>query len=83
MFGGIAFMLHGNMALAASKKGLLVRVGSEGLSAALARPGARPMEMNGRTMKGYVIVDADIDDAALRAWLKTAFAFVKTLPRKP
>lgn len=84
MFGGIAFMLNGNMAVAASNRGLLVRVGSDGLSDALSRPGARVMEMGGRTMKGYVFVDpAVVDGEALEQWLRTALAFVRTLPRKP
>ena len=84
MFGGTGFMLNGNLVAAASKRGLLVRVGKDGQRDALARPGARPMEMRGRTMEGYVYVDpAVLDDRALRAWLRLAFAFVQSLPSKP
>lgn len=84
MFGGIGFMLNGNLMAAASKRGLLLRVGKDGQRDALARPGARPMEMRGRTMKGYIYVDPTaLDDRALRAWLKLARAFVQTLPSKP
>jgi TfoX/Sxy family transcriptional regulator of competence genes len=51
MFGGLGFMLNGNMVAAASDRGLLVRVGEQHQATALARPGAEPMVMNGRTMK--------------------------------
>jgi TfoX/Sxy family transcriptional regulator of competence genes len=84
MFGGIGFMLDGNLVAAASRRGLLLRVGKDRQGDALARPGARPMEMRGRTMEGYVYVDpAVLDDRALRAWLRLALAFVQTLPPKP
>jgi TfoX/Sxy family transcriptional regulator of competence genes len=83
MFGGMGFMLNGNMVAAASKRGLLVRVGKERYRDALARPGARPMEMRGRAMEGYVYVDpAGISDGAVKAWLQLAVAFVETLPAK-
>ncbi len=48
MFGGIGFMLNGNLIAGASKRGLLLRVGKDRLREALALPGARPMEMKGR-----------------------------------
>ena len=54
MFGGIGFMLNDNLVAAASKRGLLVRVGRERQGDALARAGARPMVMRGRTMEGYI-----------------------------
>jgi TfoX/Sxy family transcriptional regulator of competence genes len=83
MFGGIGFMLNGNMVAAASKRGLLVRVGKERQPDALARPGARPMEMNGRTMEGYVYVDPPmLTGDAMHEWLRLALAFVQTLPPK-
>jgi TfoX/Sxy family transcriptional regulator of competence genes len=84
MFGGIGFLLNGNMIAASSKRGLLIRVGKERHHDALARPGARVMEMRGRPMEGYIFVDpAGLDDKALRDWLKLALAFVRTLPPKP
>jgi TfoX/Sxy family transcriptional regulator of competence genes len=84
MFGGLCFMLNGNMVAGTSKRGLLVRVGKEQQSAPLMRPNTKPMEMSGRTMEGYVFVDpAPRDDAALRDWLGLAVGFVKTLPPKP
>jgi TfoX/Sxy family transcriptional regulator of competence genes len=57
MFGGIGFMLNGNMVAGASKRGLLLRVGKDRQGDALAQPGARPMVMRGRTMEGYIYVD--------------------------
>lgn len=83
MFGGTAFMLNGNMMAAASKRGLLVRVGKDQQPDALSRPGARPMEMRGRVMEGYVYVDPPtLTDGAMREWLRLALAFVETLPPK-
>ena len=84
MFGGLCFMLNGNMVVGTSKRGLLVRVGKDRHADALARPGAKPMEMAGRPMEGYVFVDpAPPDERALRDWLELAVTFVKTLPAKP
>jgi len=83
MFGGLCFMLNGNMVAGTSKRGLLVRVGKGQQPSALARPGAKPMEMTGRPMQGYVFVDPPPpDEQALRDWLDLAVAFVKTLPPK-
>jgi TfoX/Sxy family transcriptional regulator of competence genes len=83
MFGGIAFMLSGNMVAAVSSRGLLLRVGKDRAAEALARPGARPMEMRGRRMQGYVRVDPQaLTDGALAAWLAEASAFVRNLPPK-
>jgi TfoX/Sxy family transcriptional regulator of competence genes len=83
MFGGLCFMLNGNMVAGTSKRGLLVRVGKEQQSDALSRPGAKRMEMTGRPMEGYVFVDPPpADDRSLQDWLALAVAFVKTLPPK-
>jgi TfoX/Sxy family transcriptional regulator of competence genes len=83
MFGGLCFMLNGNMVAGASERGLLVRVGKDQQSQALARPGAKPMEMTGRRMEGYVFVDPPPrDERALRDWLGLAVTFVNTLPPK-
>src|SRR5262245_22096555 len=83
MFGGIGFMLNGNMVAAVSPRGLLLRVGKEAEAEALARPGSRPMEMRSRKMPGYVYVDpADLTDDDIAPWLKLAERFIKTLPPK-
>ena len=57
MFGGVGFLVNGNLVAAASKRGLLLRVGRERQDEALAQPGTRPMEMRGRRMEGYVYAD--------------------------
>jgi len=84
MFGGICFMLNGNMAIAASPNGLLVRVGKEGNAAALQRPGTRPMIQRDRPMAGYLYVDetGTRTSRQLAAWVETAMAHAATLPAK-
>ena len=86
--GGICFLLSGNMiggvgGPKSMEHGYLFRVGKENEAEALARPGARPLEMGGRRMGGMVIVEAeDCDDAAFRAWVSLALGFVSGLPEK-
>lgn len=84
MFGGTCFMINGNMLIGTSKRGLLVRVGKAAHAAAAARPHARPMEMGGRSMEGYVHVapEGAASDADLAGWLDRALVFVETLPPK-
>jgi TfoX/Sxy family transcriptional regulator of competence genes len=82
MFGGVGFMLNGNLLVGASKRGLLLRVGKVRQSQALAEPGTRPMKMRGRVMEGYVYVDPPVPPGAVREWVKMARAFVGTLPPK-
>ena len=83
MFGGVGFMLDGNMLVAASKRGLLARVGKDAEAEALSRPGARIMEMRGRVMRGYVFVEPEVlTDAHIADWLGLARSFVATLPPK-
>lgn len=83
MFGGIGFMLNGNLVAGASKRGLLVRVGKDRQPDALSRSGARPMVMRGRTMEGYIYVDPPaLNNRAVQAWMKLAVGFVQTLPPK-
>ncbi|HVU01140.1 MAG TPA: TfoX/Sxy family protein [Polyangiaceae bacterium] len=83
MFGGIGFMLRGNMAVAVSDRGLLVRVGKDGDAEALERPGASPMVMRGRTMSGYVrVAGIPLDARTVKGWVDRARAHVETLPAK-
>ena len=83
MFGGIGFMLNGNLLVGASSRGLLARVGKDAEHEALTRPGASPMIMRGRCMAGYVRVDAaGLDERAVAAWVHLARHFVQTLPKK-
>jgi TfoX/Sxy family transcriptional regulator of competence genes len=83
MFGGIGFMLNGNMVAAASKRGLLARVGKDQEHSALQLPGTGVMDMRGRTMHGYIRLGPEaLSDGAVQALLRLALAFGKTLPPK-
>ena len=84
MFGGVALMIGGKMSFGTSRDELHVRVGPDQYAAALAKPGAREMDLTGRVMKGWVTVDgpADLDDEALAEWAKMTADFVTTLPAK-
>ena len=85
MFGGIAFMAHGNMLVGPMKDGsLLVRCGKAAYQQTLTLPGAAPMEFTGRAMSGFVVVagDAIEDDKSLAQWIDIARTFVRTLPPK-
>ena len=59
MFGGLAFMLHGNMCCGVAKDNLMVRVGADGYEDALDRPHARVMDFTGRPMTGFVYVSQE------------------------
>ena len=84
MFGGIAYMLGGNMFCGIVKDQLMVRVGPERYDDALARPHARPMDFTGRPMKGMVYVEQEgcRSDEALQRWVEQGLAFAATLPPK-
>jgi hypothetical protein len=85
MFGGLAFLIGGHMAVAASGQGgLLVRVDPTDGDKLIARTGARPMEMRGRPMSGWLRMDCD--DVRLRRqlakWVVTGTTYAKSLPPK-
>ena len=84
MFGGIAFMLHGNMAVGISGDELMVRVGPEAYDEALAQPHARVFDMTGRVMRGWVVVEAEgiADDVALGEWVRHGADYARSLPPK-
>jgi TfoX/Sxy family transcriptional regulator of competence genes len=85
MFGGLGFMLNGNMVIGTTAKGaLLVRVDPARQAEALGRPGAYEMHMGPRTMTGFVAVDPKAlpDAAAIKDWIAYATKYVKTLPAK-
>jgi TfoX/Sxy family transcriptional regulator of competence genes len=85
MFGGLAFLLHGNMSVSASRNGgLLARIDPADTDAALARPHVTLMEMGGRTMDGWITVAPEglKTKRQLAAWVKRSVAFAKTLPPK-
>jgi TfoX/Sxy family transcriptional regulator of competence genes len=85
MFGGLGFMVDGNLAVAVSHRGgLLVRTDPADAEEVLALPGTEAMEMRGREMPGWVFVAADAleTEGALDAWIARALSFVATLPPK-
>ncbi len=84
MFGGLAFMLGGNMCCGVLSDRLVVRLGEEGSSAVLGKPGVRPMDFTGKPMKTMVYVDAQAveNEDALGWWVDRAVDFVSTLPMK-
>jgi TfoX/Sxy family transcriptional regulator of competence genes len=85
MFGGLAFLLRGNMSVAASHDGgLLARVDPADADRSLARPHATPMKMRGRTMDGWIrVAPAGLKTKReLAGWVGRSVAFVKTLPPK-
>ena len=85
MFGGLAFLVHGNMSVSASRNGgLLVRLNPAGTDAALARPHVALMQMGGRTMEGWITVAPEglTTKRELAAWVKRSLAFVRTLGPK-
>jgi TfoX/Sxy family transcriptional regulator of competence genes len=85
MFGGLAFLLHGNMSVSASRNGgLLVRIDPADTDASLARPHVALMQMGGRTMDGWITVASEglKTKRELAAWVKRSVAFVKSLPPK-
>ena len=85
MFGGIAFMLEGNMCCGVIDDTLVVRVGPEAYETALSEPHTRPMDFTGRPLPGFIYVERDgfaHDDRSLRAWIERGINFVQTLPPK-
>jgi TfoX/Sxy family transcriptional regulator of competence genes len=85
MFGGLAFMLDGNMAVGISNGGeLMVRVGPDASDEALARPHTRIFDMTGRPMKGWILIAAEgfATKRQLGAWVRRGVAFARTLPAK-
>ena len=85
MFGGLAFLIGGNMAVAASGQGgLLVRVDPEESDTLVETTPARLMEMRGRSMKGWLRVDdADVEgEGELAQWVDRGASFARSLPPK-
>jgi TfoX/Sxy family transcriptional regulator of competence genes len=84
MFGGLVFMVEGNMCCGVSREALMLRLGPEGSEAATAQPHVRPMTMRDKTMRGFVFVEPEgiVEDAALEGWIAEALDFVRTLPPK-
>jgi TfoX/Sxy family transcriptional regulator of competence genes len=85
MFGGLAFLIDGNMAIAASGQGgLLVRVDPNETGVLFQKPHASPLEMRGREMQGWLRVDAEgaRTKRQLDAWVRRGVAYARSLPAK-
>ena len=84
MFGGLAFLLGGNMCVGVVGDDLLVRVGPHAYDEALCEPHARKMDFTGRPMKGLLFVAADglESDADLHRWVARGVRFAGALPPK-
>ncbi|MGZ9164519.1 MAG: TfoX/Sxy family protein [Anaerolineales bacterium] len=84
MFGSAGFLLNGNLACGVNKDNLIVRVDPEKHSALLKKPHAKPFDLTGKPMKGWLLVEAEgyKTDKQLSAWIKEGVEFALTLPPK-
>jgi TfoX/Sxy family transcriptional regulator of competence genes len=85
MFGGLAFLINGNMSVSASGQGgLLLRVDPAETDALATEPHAQPFEMRGRAMQGWLRVDPDGVETRpeLRRWVAVGVAYARSLPPK-
>lgn len=84
MFGGLVFLLNGNMLVGVWKDSLIARIGAEQADEALLEPHVKPMDITGKPMKKWVLVEpAGVRDAAaVKEWTQRAIKFVATLPAK-
>ena len=83
MFGGLAFLTSGNMTVGVHGDDLIARIDPETMDAALAEPGARPFDMTGRPMRGWILVASEgLSDDKLERWIVRAQSYVGTLPPK-
>ena len=84
MFGGLAVLLDGNMAVGVSGDEVMVRVGAEGFEEAIAEQDVRPFEMSGKRMNGWVLVGggAIAEDDGLSRWVDVGMSYAGSLPAK-
>jgi hypothetical protein len=84
MFGGVGFMLDGNMACGVNKDDLIVRVGPDRYEQAVVQPHARPFDFTGRPMKGWVMIGPEgaAADEDLQNWVAQGITFARSLPPK-
>ena len=84
MFGGIGFLLRGNMACGVIRDDLIVRVGAENYTDSLLKPHVELFDLTGRAMKGWIIVKEPgyHDDQNLEEWTSQGVAYALTLPAK-
>ena len=84
MFGGIAFLLNGNMCVGIHKSSLIVRLAPEETEAALAQPNTKRFDLTGRPMKGWILVEPEglKTPAKLKKWIDVAAKYAGSLPAK-
>jgi TfoX/Sxy family transcriptional regulator of competence genes len=84
MFGGVGFLLHGNMAVGVHKENMIVRVGPDNHEKLLKKKHARVFDITGKPMKGWLMVEPDGCKTAkqVSAWVKEGIEFTLTLPPK-
>ena len=84
MFGGVCFLLNGNMCVGIWKTSLIVRLAPEQAAAALEDPNVVEFDITGRPMKGWIMVEPDglETDEQLTGWIQRAVEFVVGLPKK-
>jgi TfoX/Sxy family transcriptional regulator of competence genes len=84
MFGGIAFLVAGNMACGVMRDDLMVRMEPATAAALESEPGVRRFDMGGRPMKGWLLVapEASADDGDLERWVRRGEEFAASLPPK-
>jgi TfoX/Sxy family transcriptional regulator of competence genes len=84
MFGGIAFMVRGNMSVGVSGDDLIVRVGKEHHDEAMAQPHVRLFDLSSRPMQGWVLVDPEgtASDDDLARWIDVGVSYAESLPAK-
>ena len=84
MFGGVGFLLNGNMACGVNKDNLIVRVDPEKHVDLLKKPHTKPFDLTGKPMKGWLLVEANgvKTEKQLSAWVKDGVEFAATLPAK-
>jgi TfoX/Sxy family transcriptional regulator of competence genes len=84
MFGGVGFLVAGNMACGVNKRDLIVRVGPEAYEQALGEEHTKEFDMTGRPMRGWVVIESagyESDDD-LQAWIQRGVEFARSLPAK-
>ena len=84
MFGGIGFLVAGNMSVGVIGDDLIVRVDPDDAESMLAEPGARPFDFTGRPMKGWLFVapDATAEEDDLERWVRRGEEYAASLPPK-
>lgn len=84
MFGGVGFLVQGNMSVGIHGPDLVVRIAPEETDRALEEPGTRMFDITGRPMKGWLLVSADAlgDEQDLARWVNRGVSFAQSLPAK-